>query len=350
MADLDAELAARLSRLAAAVPAAPGQLDPVHRDAVQARQQVRMAWLTPLIVVAAVLVGVLVLDVRFGRGPGLQPSTGTTGGATATPRPSAGPTRGPENAGLESVAMSDNGRYWIEMRSDRRIYRESDPIDVHGTFKYLGDGPIDVQAFHPLVFSVAEPVHGIDLDGAVTLECGRDQLLPGQQIEAPFHKSGGISTLDPAFELKKAYLEDPVFKLPPGSWHIQVSGWLVEGECGMPVERFSTSIEITVLADVAERMDLLTVSDPDTFAQCRDRLTTGRLAREAGTGLGIEIEPGTVQKILWPYGYSAWDTPEGAILVNEAGRTIASEGQRMVIDGLDEPGWLIRAGCIRRSS
>lgn len=515
MAELDAELSARLSRLAAAVPVASGQLDVVHRDAVRARQQVRMAWLTPLVVLVIGVVAGSVLKVGpFAPGATPQPSGPITGqtplpkeanstdpsiaspttGASATDRdgdfelvlqadkasyrpedpieisaslaylgsaetidittdsggpilfgireplfgdvqigglslltcetttlvratplvaafqksggvsnsrpdaeavlawirdpvlrlpvgtwhvyarvagPCLGggptfevvadleilvteppgtieaPTRAPENGGLGNQSMSDSGAYWIEIASDHRIYRESEPISITGTFRYLGDTAVGVQGLRPLVFSVVEPVHGINMDGAVTLECNHDRLLPGQEIHAPFHKAGGVSTLDPEYEAKLAYLQDPVFRLPPGSWHIRVSGWVSVTECGMPQERFSTEIEITVLADAAKRMDLLTESDPLAVAQCRDRWTTGGLARAEGTGLGIEVEPGSVQRILWPYGFSAWDTPDGAILVNEAGQTVAQEGQRVMIDGLDEPGWFIRAGCIR---
>jgi hypothetical protein len=54
MTDLDQDLAKRLGRLAEAVPLSVGRLDPVHRTAVQSRQRVRMAWLTPVAFLAAI--------------------------------------------------------------------------------------------------------------------------------------------------------------------------------------------------------------------------------------------------------------------------------------------------------
>jgi hypothetical protein len=253
----------------------------------------------------------------------------------------------PENAGLESVSLSDTGDFWVEIHSDHRIYRESDPIVITAALQYLGDSAIDVSGFHPFGFSIREPVNGLSLNASVTtMECTSQRVLPGMKVEAPFRKSAIVSSLDQDYEAKLAYLNDPVLRLPPGSWHVAVNGSTILGQgCLFDGDLWSTELEFTVLPDAATRMDLLTGSF-DAQPQCRSRVTSGLLARDDGTGVGIQLEDGRVHGILWPFGFSAWDTEAGAILVGEYGQVVATEGQHVSIRGMDEPGWLIRAGCI----
>jgi hypothetical protein len=82
-----------------------------------------------------------------------------------------------------------------------------------------------------------------------TLECNHETLEPGERFESPFRKGGGVSTSDAQYERKKAYLTDPVFRLPPGTWHIRLAAWLYEGDCGTAKTSLSTEIEIVVVAD-----------------------------------------------------------------------------------------------------
>jgi hypothetical protein len=163
----------------------------------------------------------------------------------------AAPTPGiaPEPSTAPVLSSSTDGPYALELRSERAVYHESEVIEVSGAFVYRGAASIDVQGFKPLVFGVQEPVYGIDLDMATTLECNHETLEPGERIEAQFVKGGGVSTSDPEYAFKKAYLQDPVFRLPPGTWHIQLAGWLYEGDCGTDKTTLLAQVEITVLPD-----------------------------------------------------------------------------------------------------
>jgi heat shock protein HslJ len=89
MADLDAELATRLSRLAAAVPVSTGQLDVVHRDSVRGRSGVRVAWVLPIVVAVIAIATFGLLGLVGESPPTAHPATNqpshVTSAATAAP-------------------------------------------------------------------------------------------------------------------------------------------------------------------------------------------------------------------------------------------------------------------------
>ena len=244
--DLDGELRARLASLAGAVPVdAPGSMSTVTARVRPGRTGRRLALggLVPLVAIVVVVIGTVAAG--FVKVPSED--------ASSTTEPTElGPPGSRETPAAQVAAGVDvDGPYMIELRSERRVYHESDVLEIAGAFTYAGDAPIDVQGFKPLVFSIAEPVYGIDMDTAVTLECNQERLEPGERMVLPFRKGGGVSTSDPQYDFKRAYLMDPVLRLPPGTWHIRLTGWLYEGDCGTAQRTLSTEIEILVLPDAA---------------------------------------------------------------------------------------------------
>jgi hypothetical protein len=193
MTDLDVELSNRLARLADAVPVAAAHLDSVHRTAVQARQRVRMAWVTPAIalVTAAIVVGL------FGVGPSAR------AGATSTVR---------------------DGDFQLTLRSAKARYTTAEPIDVVGELTYTGASAsvvISADDAGPVLLSVREPVFGaIQLGGVSQLMCARSTLTRNTPVVVPFKKAGGFDGEHPQASQFQAYFEDPVFRLPAGTWHI----------------------------------------------------------------------------------------------------------------------------------
>lgn len=191
------------------------------------------------------------LAIVVGDGPSAASPGPAESDGTIEPPSVAVPTTAPQPMTDASVAANDRvGAYTIELRSEQAVYHASDVVKVAGAFTYSGSETIDVQGFKPLVFSVLEPVYGISLSGLTTDDCNFATLEPGLRIDAPFRKSGGVSGSDPEHDFKLAYLNDPVFRLPPGTWHIVLSGSFWEDTCGGGREiRLSTQIEIVVLPD-----------------------------------------------------------------------------------------------------
>ena len=59
-------------------------------------------------------------------------------------------------------------------------------------------------------------------------------------------KSGGYSPDDPADDFIEAFLSDPIYRLPAGTWEIQAwTNFLGQG-CTPPATELRTSVRITV--------------------------------------------------------------------------------------------------------
>jgi hypothetical protein len=201
MAELDAELSARLSRLAAAVPVASGQLDVVHRDAVRARQQVRMAWLTPLVVLVVGVVAASALQI----GP-FAPG--------ATPQPS-GPI----------TAATRHGDFTLSMVAEKGTYLEGEPIDISASLSY--DGGESTVISHgsgaggsAIGFGIDEPIFGgARLEPFWGPQCEATTLLRDRPLSVPFEKTTS-PVFDPGTSALALFLLDPELRLPPGVWHV----------------------------------------------------------------------------------------------------------------------------------
>jgi hypothetical protein len=79
---------------------------------------------------------------------------------------------------------------------------------------------------------------------------------------------------------------------------------------------------------------LLTKPGTNSYEICMQALTTGYLVRDSTSGLGLGAEPGQSSvPVRWPYGYSARVDFGTLSLVDPAGRTVATEGEYLVLGG-----------------
>lgn len=239
MTDLDQQLGNRLERLAEAVPVHPGLLDPVYQHAVEARMRVRGAWLTPLVVVS-----VLTL---------IAVGVSGQGSPTPTPAPIQSGTTGPStfDAAAPQVATARDGRFQLQLRSSKSLYSPNEAIDVTGSLLYDGDREtvdITTDSSGPIMFSLREPVFGeIDVGGLSLLMCGTTTLHRGEPLDSPFKKSGGFSGDHPDADTFMAWMRDPVFTLPEGTWHVVAVSAAPCLDPGSP--RFSLRAEIEIVVD-----------------------------------------------------------------------------------------------------
>jgi hypothetical protein len=246
MADLDAELAGRLSRLAAAVPVSAVHLDPVHRRAVEARQRIRMAWLTPLVVLmtATLAIGLLGID-PFAPGTTAVPTT--RGG---TPLVSDDPSNEPvaEPPGLMSTDRDND--FELVLESEKARYRPDEAIIVTASLAYTGEAKrIDVttDASGPIQFGIREKVFGeIEVGGLSLLTCKTTTFTRGEPLSDPFQKSGGFSGDHPDAGMLRHWMEDPELRLPEGTWHVWAAA---SGPCMSAGPAFSVLAEIEIVVD-----------------------------------------------------------------------------------------------------
>ncbi|HET7180714.1 MAG TPA: hypothetical protein VFI15_00620 [Candidatus Limnocylindrales bacterium] len=202
MSDLDQELARRLERLSAAVPARAGQLDPVHVGAVAARHGVRLRWLTPLVALVLGLMAFGVLGVANQR-----PSSG------GTPDPNGGP-----------VGSDRDGDFALTLRTDKRRYAVDEPIDAVGSLTYFGSRPsvtIHTDNNGPIMFGIREKVFGGITVGTMSdLMCGETTLTRAVPLIDSFHKGGSFDGENPDAAKFQAWILAKDLRLPEGTWHL----------------------------------------------------------------------------------------------------------------------------------
>lgn len=215
---LDRDLAERLERLADAVPVDCGPLDPVHRSAVRARRQLRMRWLTPLvlIVVLALLGGIV----------GIGPLTTLLNGPIS--------------------ATTNVGDFELTLRSAKATYRNREPVELTATLTYRGTKPSVVisHASSPMTFGIVEPVRGLLLNGIWLTSCGGSELVRGVGLEKPFVKAFGSPVPIPLDA--EAFAREPNLRLPPGTWHPYVVAEFMLGDCTSDSPKISMRTELAI--------------------------------------------------------------------------------------------------------
>lgn len=216
MADLDRDLANRLTRLASAVPVAPSQLDPVHRTAVAARQRVRLAWITPLIALV-VIVGLSALV-------GPRPSPGATPSLVSAPPSASSAIPTPFLPTEPVVSTSRDGDFDLVLRAGKHVYAPNEPIDITAALTYRGAAEtvdISTDSGGPIVFGIFEKVYGeIQIGGLSDLMCKHSTLTRDQPLVSTFKKMGGFDGDHPQASQFQAFFADPQLRLPTGTWHI----------------------------------------------------------------------------------------------------------------------------------
>ncbi|HEX5590406.1 MAG TPA: hypothetical protein VFX65_08975 [Candidatus Limnocylindrales bacterium] len=241
----DAELRERLERLSAAVPDLDARGDTVPIASRPGRPTWRVAGASqisaPLVLVTVVmLVGVGLLGVRGLGGP--TTPAGSHGAVSAT---------------------TTDGRFSLTIRAERDRYQPTDEIRIDASLVYTGPDP-EITIFHghgsPLGFGIVEPVHGLELTPGWLLSCERSIVKRDVPISRPFGKSGGFGASDPQVEEKRRFLQDPILRLPAGTWHVYAVAEFSLGDCGG--EQNSLRAELTL--EVDDQAAVATSTTPPT--------------------------------------------------------------------------------------
>ena len=85
-----------------------------------------------------------------------------------------------------------------------------------------------------------------DVWGGQDLSCAAYGLDPQTPFTTGLQKSGGFDPDDPADDFIEAFLTDPIYRLPAGTWEIHAwSNFLGQG-CNLPETRLNTRVQIVV--------------------------------------------------------------------------------------------------------
>ena len=136
------------------------------------------------------------------------------------------------------VASTDDGMFRLTLTTPHSFYEPSDAIEPVTTLTYLGPDPsTGISHGDPAISFAIEEVGGSRaMGGLVNDICQSTPLKKDEPIRTPFEKGG---TTDRGFDA--SWYQDPVLRLPVGSWRIRATLDAFIGSCGG--ERHKLTVE-----------------------------------------------------------------------------------------------------------
>lgn len=146
-------------------------------------------------------------------------------GDAAIPTPSASPD-GPV------IATGEDASFRLELTTPRAEYGPDDAIEPVASVTYLGPQAVETifHAAYPIGFRIEEVGGERLMGGGMDLPCLRTELAKSESAVLPFSKAG--SPDDPKQGFDRAWYEDPVLRLPAGTWRIIAHLDVSLGDCG----------------------------------------------------------------------------------------------------------------------
>ena len=143
-------------------------------------------------------------------------------------RPVAQPSGGPGGA-APVVASTDDGMFRLTLTTPHSAYEPSDAIEPVATLTYLGRDPSTaISHGDPAIgFAIEEVAGSREMGGFVNDICQSTPLTKDEPISVLFEKRG---TTDRGFDA--SWYQDPVLRLPIGSWRIRATLDAFIGSCG----------------------------------------------------------------------------------------------------------------------
>lgn len=215
----------------------------------------------------------------------------------------------------------ENGQFELALGATKATFASNETLDVVASLTYLGPDEravIGSDAWGPVEFltngtgaHVLPSSRGgcteIDIDRGVSLN---ENLLDLEGQPHPFRVAHGMHEID-AFAAFRA------------------------GGCHGPASNLRTTIVVAV-RDGPDDIPLFT--NVDAGGGVCLLMRNGAQLVQSSTGLGVIDFRGNMRDVVWPNGYSARRTADGAVLLGREGQVIAHEGYRLVFDAIDHGG------------
>ncbi len=331
-------LRARLEREVVPVPgtARPASDRPVVRGNDRMFATLRFAMAAIVLVLVGGLLAVLT-QPSLERTVPLEPAVGT-----ASPGPTA------------STAVSENtsdGTFELTISSPKATWTVDEPIDVSATFTYVGEEQ------QKTIFATGGGPVGFwfeQLDGSLTnvdrlvgdTSCGSHTYVRGEPEEVPFRKSGMVGSRDPDRAFWRAWLKDPEFHLPVGTYRI--SAGASYGLSGCDETQLGAAITIAVVESGEATPEASGSPIPSAIGWGPLAVISEGGASDAGLGPGtLSIGPDCVTfhgdrspddigiTLVWPSDQTRWLPPDQQIVFEDPidGTFQLSDGDHVTFGG-----------------
>jgi hypothetical protein len=158
------------------------------------------------------------------------------GVATATETPAAA-------AAAARHAEDQQGRYRLVFELPRASWRADEAIDGRATLSVANGGGVDLGGSGGglVGFGFAQVGGPRHVDPGWDTDCSPYRLEPGKPVTSAIKKSGAFSDDQPDAAFYRAFLADPVVRLPAGDWTISAVASFVEGKGCSGASRMMTA-------------------------------------------------------------------------------------------------------------
>jgi hypothetical protein len=129
-------------------------------------------------------------------------------------------------------ATAEDASFRLALTTPRTTYGTEDAIEPVATMTYLGPRATETvfHAAYPIGFRIEEVGGQRLMGGGMDQPCLRTELPKGGSVVLPFAKAGSPDAPEQGFD--RAWYEDPVLRLPAGTWRIVAYLDVFIGDCG----------------------------------------------------------------------------------------------------------------------
>jgi hypothetical protein len=151
--------------------------------------------------------------------------------------------------GASLEARDSDAAFELVIRIGSSAYPANAPMEVATSLTYLGP-EAEIQIAHSGMGAVGvalEQLDGpFDPGGSMTADCARSHLGRGVPRVVAYQKSGAWEGDAPNAAQLQAWMNDPVLRLPPGTYRFTAYGTFSEGDCGGTAHDLEASVEVVV--------------------------------------------------------------------------------------------------------
>jgi hypothetical protein len=202
-----------------------------------------------------------------------------------------------------------DGVFELVIRSARQTWRADEPIEVEATLTYAGEAEAVVvggSGSGLVGFSLEQLDGPLDVEGVQMANCVPYEMVRGESTNWPYKKSGGYSPNDPNDAPIKAFLQDPVFRLPAGAYVVRANFMGLLGafdyEPDDELHELSVELPLTVGTPSTSSQSSATTAGPTTTVGMPWQEVVGRFTKSV-TEANL---PGTLPYSVLPEDQVAW--------------------------------------------
>ena len=204
-----------------------------------------------------------------------------------------------------------DGVFELLIRSPRQTWRADEPIEVEATLTYTGESEaveVGGSGSGLVGFSLEQLDGPLDVEGAMTADCVPYEMVRGEPTNWPYKKSGGYSPSDPNDAPIKAFLQDPVFRLPAGAYVVRANFMGLLGafdyEPDDELHELSVELPLTVVTTSTSSQSSSTTAGPTTTTT--EGMPWQEVVRRFTKSVTEANLPGTLPYSVLPEDQVAW--------------------------------------------